>query len=126
MAKFEINRGITNAKIILDLIMDGCNELADRDDIIISVGSYKNGRENGYTFSAMKFDGGGVDLNFVIAEFRSSDDIVVYMSNGRILSDGRLNDDIYENRRHYPYGYFNEVAEIIMGKLLAEDWKLGY
>jgi hypothetical protein len=83
------------------------------ENLSVSIVSYKNGRENGYS---MKFRDAkkGTKKVITFSENRSSDQIVVY-----VQSDDDMTEEEYDSREYFSPSSYSDAADYIVGKVVA-------
>ena len=81
----------------------------------MSIEPYLNGRESGFS---VKFTLTSIDVKLVFAEYRKSDNIVVYMAPAyQFGSNNTISDEIYQGHfQNQSYAY-NETANFIVETL---------
>lgn len=85
------------AQGVLDIVLDMLDE-NDFPGIELTLEAYKNGRENGFTFSY--YPKGEIDrVSVTFAENRNSDKIVVYKNF--VTSYDTYNEEAYENAKRF-------------------------
>lgn len=119
------------ANVVLEHIKDGLNNMLGDDPFYenskldyISIQSYQNGRENGYSLCGSVFDGNGYNRFWIaFAENRNSDDIVIYFADYdpcQGLGSESGGDIIYKNRLFFNgAGKFEEAAKYILSAIKA-------
>lgn len=84
----------------------------------VSIGAYCNGREQGYTVTAHFKGPGGCSNTAQFAEFRGSDDIVVYAGN---ITDDLMpcdqKDAIYTAKKFAPCENYEAAAKLVASAL---------
>ena len=103
------NEGFLISQFVISLtINDLINECIINDEITGSVGTYRNGRENGLILTVYS---GSKTLSFAVAEYRNSDDIVVYSDESYFTE---IDDKMHRNAIYFNYKSEREVVKHIV------------
>lgn len=84
----------------------------------VSIGAYVNGRESGYTVVAHFKGAAGCSNTAQFAEYRSSDEIVVYAGNitDPLIPEAKQ-DAIYNKKKFAPCGDYDKAAKLVASAL---------
>lgn len=88
-------------------------EAGSDDSVECCIEAYQNGREQGITILDYRHR----NKAFYVAEFRRSDNIVVYEGSYSMQS---ISDDAYENSKLFKYNEYYEASQYILEQLRKE------
>lgn len=87
-------------------------------NIGLRLSDFDNGREQGYVIELNEVNGVYNPIaHWAFAEYRSSDDIIIYHEQG-IYNANYISEDFWNNRKSFGYGEVMSAAEYIFDEIM--------